>query len=176
MGSSLTNGPCDYGEVYEIDRQPYTVVCPQLPGTKPNLPQGACDERLAMRKVPRCCRKCKGIESAPKVKRKKVTVDDVTVENPSLTPCECGNDRESGHVYCPKCRAVKELKRKEYRKAWNIANLYKGKPKLCGICKCELVERKYKFCDACRPEADRLAKIKANERRVLYRKQQRETK
>ena len=117
MGSTLNNGDADSGDFHEITRQPYTVVCPSLPGTKPNLPQGACDERLAQRKIPKCCRTCKCIGDVPKVKNKPVkrnqvkSIDD-TVTTSSLFLCRCGKVKVKFTTFCPECKAVKEQERK----------------------------------------------------------------
>lgn len=172
MGSSLNNDSTDYGDVYETTTPPYVVVCPELPGTKPNLPQGACDERLARRKIPRECRTCKGIVDTPKQKKKRQPVG-TSIENPSLVPCACGKERETGFIYCPSCKVVRDIKRKEYRKGW-YQKRRDAQNKICGICKGDLENKKHKYCEACKPEAKRRQKIRANERRVMERKQQKE--
>ena len=116
MGSSLNNANEDYGDVHETYTPPFDVVCPQLPGKKPNLHQSSCDIRLSARKIPKCCRTCKGIVDKPKPKNRHE--GGMIVDNPSTTPCACGNDRESGYVLCPECKVKNEIKRKKYRKEW----------------------------------------------------------
>ena len=175
MGSSLNNADTDFSQdVYSPEVKLFDVVCPQLLGSKPNSYQSACDIRLAMLKIPRGCRTCQGIVTAKKTKPPYKNYGDV-VENPSLVPCACGNERESGCVLCPKCKAAKDLKRKEYRKVW-YEKRRDAQNKLCGICDGELENKKHKYCDPCKPEAKRQQKVRSNKRRVLERKQIKEMK
>ncbi len=175
MGSTLNNANEDYGDYHEITRQPYTVVCPALPGKKPNLPQGACDERLAQRKIPKCCRTCKGIVDAAKVKRKPISQPKSPNVTPSLTLCVCGNVKVKFSTFCPQCKVVKEQERQVNKRELS-RKYYVSAEKYCGICKEELANRSHNHCPKCKPEAKRLNQKRNSDKQRELRKQKREMK
>ena len=175
MGSSLNNQNEDYGDVHETYTPPYDVVCPQLSGKKPNLHQSACDSRLARLNVPKYCRTCKGRVDKPKVKCAPVIRTGFTVITPSAYLCHCGERKEKGFTFCPKCKEKKEAGRKLQRIECNKKYL-RSAPKYCGICKKALEDKKHKYCPKCKEEAKLMQRTRENEQRVLLRKQQREMK
>ncbi len=168
MGSTLNNGDADYGDFHEITRQPFTVVCPQLAGTKPNLPQGACDERLAQRNISKCCRTCKGIGDVSKAKRKTVKRRGVADTTSSLILCGCGKVKAKFTTFCPECKAVKEQER-QVDKRERSRKYYASEKKYCGICKEELANRSHNHCPKCKP----FAKVEKNKRNVARQKESR---
>lgn len=175
MGSSLNNSNNDFSQdVYAPDPKPFDVVCPQLPGKKPNVYQSACDIRLAMRKIPKGCRTCKGIVVKPKVSSA-VRSRGFTVITPALTLCKCGNVKEKGFTYCPKCKEEREVYRKQQRLDWNIANTSLD-VKHCAKCNEEMSAKKYKYCPTCRPIARKENKKRNADRQNELRKQQRDMK
>jgi hypothetical protein len=107
-GKLMPEGPAD--AVFFASQKPFDLVCPALPGSRPNMHKDSCDRRLNDGGSPEC-KRCK--IGKPFLAKRKAERDKA---NEVVKTCNvCGGEIRKHQKLCGTCKAVRKADRNKQR-------------------------------------------------------------
>ena len=140
----------------------FDIHCPSAVTTGLNANKSGCVTRLAMAKIPKCCRDCKGIKDNPEPARQKrgnLPAVKREIKQPVLI-CGCGNKKEAIKKRCDECKEKVRVETNRF---------YKDKQKkdrsFCKRCNKQLSKATFKYCSHCSPIVKAENRARTNQKR-----------